>query len=139
MSDPIFRRIALAASILALMTGVAAIGILLCKWMGISGAAITTVATGAMIATLGLQIAFVAVQAFQNGRQPIALRGMGPDAWFTVLVITAIPGVAWSSLAALALPPMQLLLPNPVTPLVNVLLLIVFRELRQRRARGVHA
>lgn len=137
MSDPVFRRIALTASILALMNGVAVLAILFFKWTGSSGASIAIAATGVMILTLGLQIAFVAVQAFRNGRRPIAIRGMGHDAWLTVIVLTAIPGAGWSALASIALPPMQLIMPNQVTPLFNVLLLLIVRELQQRRSTGV--
>lgn len=139
MSDPVFRRIALTASILAPMTSVATLAILVFKWMGISGGFIAIVATGVMILTLGLQIAFVAVQAFRNGRQPIAIPGMGHDAWLTVIVMTAIPGAAWSALAPLAVPPMHLIMPNQITPLVNVLLLLIVRELQHRHSTGVPA
>ena len=44
MSDPVFRRIALTASILALMTGVAALATLFFKWMEIPGVFIPIVA-----------------------------------------------------------------------------------------------
>ena len=137
MSGPVLRRIALTASILALMTSVATLPILFFKWTGMPVARLAIVATGVMILTLGLQIAFVALQAFRNGRQPIAIQGMGYDAWFTVIVMTAIPGAAWNALASVALPPMQLIMPNQVTPLWNVLILIIFRELQHRRSTGV--
>ena len=137
MSDPAFRRIALTASILALMNAVAVLAILFFKWTGHSGAISAIAATGVMILTLGLQITFVAVQAFRNGRRPIAIRGMGYDAWFTVIVMTAIPGAVWSAVASIALPPMQLIMPNLVTPLFNVLLLLIVRVLQQRRSTGV--
>jgi hypothetical protein len=137
MSDPVFRRIALTASILALMNAVAVLAIVFFKWTGSSGAVSAIVATGVMILTLGLQIVFVAVQAFRNGRRPIAIRGMGYDAWYAVLVMTAIPGAVWNVLASVALPPMQLIMPNVVTPLFNVLLLLIVRELQQHRSTGV--
>lgn len=139
MSHPVFRRIALAASILALANVAAVLAILVCSWMGLGGAFVAVAATSVMILTLALQIASVAVQAFHDGRVPIAIRGMGHDAWFTVLILTAIPGALWHSVAALAFPPMQLIMPNQVTPLFNVLLLVIVREHRHRRSTGVHA
>lgn len=139
MSDSVFRRIALTATVLALMTSVATPALLFFKWMEMSGSRIAIVATGVMILTLGLQIIFVAVQAFRNGRQPIAIRGMGHDAWMTVIVMTAIPGAAWGALASLALPPMQLVMPNQVTPLLNVLLLLIVRQVQHRGSTGVPA
>lgn len=133
MSHPVFRRIALLATGLGLIDFLAAPAILLCSWVGMSGGVIAVAATTEMVLTLALQISFVAVQAFQDGRTPVAIRMMGPDAWLTVLVLTALPGVLWHYLAALALPPMQLIMPGYVTPLFNVVLLMVVRMLQQRR------
>ena len=139
MSHSVVRRIALSATILALINNVAAPTVLLCSWLGLSGISIAVAATTVMILTLALQVAFVAVQAFQDGRAPVAIRTMGTDAWFTILVLTAVPGVLWHNLAALAFPPMQLVLPGYITPVFNVVLLIFVRELRQRRDAGVRA
>ncbi|MEO8619587.1 MAG: hypothetical protein ABI625_00900 [bacterium] len=90
-------------------------------------------ATATMVVTITLQVAFLAIQAFPNGRAPIAIRGMGPDAWNTVVVMTAIPGAAWHQLAAVAAPPMQLIMPGYVTPLFNAVLFMFVRELQKRR------
>ena len=139
MSHTVFRRLALSATVLGLLNNVAAPTILLSSWLGMSGRFIAVAATTVMILTLALQIAFVTVQTFQDGRTPIAIRVMGPDAWLTVLILTALPGVLWHHLAALALPPMQLLMPSYVTPLFNVVLLIAVRELQKRRSAGIRA
>jgi hypothetical protein len=139
MSHLTFRRIALLATVLGIIANLGAPAILLCSWLGMSDAFIAVGATSVMILTLALQIAFVAMQAFQNGRTPIPVRMMGPDAWLTVIILTALPGVLWHRLAALALPPMQLIMPGYVTPLVNVVLLVLVREAQQRRSAGVRA
>ena len=139
MSHPVFRQIAFSATILAWINSIAGPTILLCSWLGMSGMPIAFAATTVMILTLALQVAFVAVQAFQEGRAPVAIRTMGSDAWFTILVFTAIPGVLWHNLAALAFPPMQLVLPGYITPVFNVVLLLIVRELRQRRGAGARA
>lgn len=139
MRHPTFRRIALLASVLGLINNVAAPTILLCSWLGASGRVIAVSATAEMVLTLALQIGFVAVQAFQDGRTPVAIRMMGPDAWLTVLVLTALPGVLWHYLAALAFPPMQLIMPSYVTPLFNVLLLMIVRMVQQRRDATIRA
>ena len=139
MSHPVFQRIALLATVLGLVNFVAAPTVLICAWSGMSGRSIGVAATTVMVLTLALQIAFVAMQAFQGGRTPIAIRMMGPDAWYTVLVLTALPGVLWHSLAVLALQPMQLIMPSYVTPLFNVVLLVGVRELQRRRSDGVRA
>lgn len=138
MSHTMFRRIAVAATVLGLLVNAGAPAILLGAWLGISGPIIALAATGVMIVTLGLQIAYVAVQAFAGGRTPIPVRAMGPDAWLVVIILTALPGVLWHRLAALALAPMQLIMPGFVTPLVNVLLLVLAREILQRRSARVH-
>ena len=139
MSHPVFRKIALLATVFGWLNFVAAPAILLCSWLGVSGGVIAVAATIAMILTLALQVAFVAVQACQGGRTPVAIRTMGPDAWFTILVLTAVPGALWHNLAAVAIPPMQLILPGYVTPLFNIVLLLAVRELQQRRSASARA
>lgn len=139
MSQPVFRKIALLATVLGWLNFVAAPAILLCSWRGVSGGVIAVAATIAMILTLALQVAFVAVQAFQGGRTPVAIRTAGTDAWFTILVLTAVPGVLWHNLAAVAIPPMQLIMPGYVTPLFNIVLLLAARELQQRRSASARA
>jgi hypothetical protein len=133
------RRIALVATVLGIISNLGAPTILLCSWIGMSGPFIALGATSVMILTLALQIAFVTVQAFPNGRTPIPIQMMGQDAWLTVIILTALPGVLWHYLAALALPPMQLIMPGYVTPLVNVVLLVIVRAAQQRRSAGVRA
>ena len=137
MSHPVLRRIALLATVLALINIVGAPTILLCSWLGISGTSIAVAATSVMILTLALQVGFVAVQMFPDGRTPIAIRIMGPDAWVTVLIMTALPGVLWHYLAALAFPPMSLIMPGYMTPLFNVVLLLIARGLQQWRSARI--
>ena len=139
MSHPVLRRIALLATVLALINNVAAPAILLGSWLGMSGTFIAVAATSVMILTLGLQVGFVAVQMFPDGRTPIAIRMMGPDAWLTVLILTALPGVLWHNLAALAFPPMPLIMPGYTTPLLNVVLLLIARRLQQWRSARIRA
>ena len=139
MSHPVFRQIALLATVLGWLNFVAAPAILVCSWLGVSGGVIAVAATIAMILTLALQIAFVTVQAFQDGRTPVAIRTMGPDAWFGILVVGALPGVLWHNLAAVAIPPMQLIMPGYVTPLFNIVLLLAAREYQQRRSASARA
>ena len=138
MSHSTFRRIAIVATVLALITSVATLAIVISSWMGMTNRSTPIAATATMVLTLGLQFTFLAIQAFRNGRAPIAIKTMGPDAWNTVVVMTAIPGAVWHQLAALALPPMQLIMPGYMTPLFNALLLMVVRELQKRRD-GVRA
>jgi hypothetical protein len=138
MNYPALRRIALLASVLALITSVVSIVVAISSWMGMSSVLTPVAATTAMVLTLALQFAFLALQAFRNGRAPIAIRTMGPDAWNTVVVMTAIPGAVWHQLAAVAPSPMQLIMPGFVTPLFNVPLFVILRELQKRRD-GVRA
>jgi hypothetical protein len=133
MSHPTLRRIALLASVLAFVISVYSLVVLIYAVMERSSALMPLAATAVMVLTLALQVVFLAVQAFPNGRAPIAIRGMGPDAWNTVIVMTAIPGAAWHQLAAVAFPPMQLIMPGYVTPLFNAVLFMFVRELQKRR------
>ena len=139
MDSRTFRQIALMASILAAITNLGAPAVLGLSWMGMSGPPIAIAATAVMILTLALQIAFVVLQTFPGGRTPIAIRTMGHDAWITIIVLTALPGVLWHYLAAIALPPMQLIMPGFITPLANVVLFVIARELYHRRSAKVSA
>ena len=139
MDSRTFRQIALLASILAALTNLGAPAVLGLAWMGMSGTPIAIAATTVMILTLALQLAFVVLQMFPGGRAPIAIRTMGHDAWLTIIVLTALPGVLWHYLAAIALPPMQLVMPGFMTPLGNVVLFMIARELYLRRSAKVNA
>ena len=134
-----FRQIALLASILAAITNLGAPAVLGLSWMGMSSPSVAIAATTVMIMTLVLQVAFVVLQMFPGGRTPIAIRMMGHDAWLAIVVLTTLPGVLWHYLAAIALPPMQLVMPGFMTPLGNVVLLVIARELQQRRSAKVSA
>jgi len=133
MSHPTLRRIALFSSVLALIISVYSLVVIVYALMERSNVLPPIAATAAMVLTLALQVVFLALQAFPNGRAPIAISGMGPDAWNTVIVMTAIPGAAWHQLAAVASPPMQLIMPGYVTPLFNAVLFMFVRELQKRR------
>ena len=137
MHHSALHRIALLATGLALINFVGAPAILLCSWLGLSGTFLVIAATTVMVLTLALQIGYVVLQIFPQGRTPVAIPVMGPDAWLTVLISTALPGVLWHYLAALALPPMQLIMPSFVTPVFNVVLLLLARELQQRRSASL--
>lgn len=139
MDSRTFRQIALLASILAALTNLGAPAVLGVAWMGMSGTPIAIAATTVMILTLALQLAFVVLQMLPGGRTPIAIRAMGHDAWLTIIVLTALPGVLWHYLAAIALPPMQLVMPGFMTPLGTVVLFILARELYLRRSAKVNA
>ena len=139
MDSRAFRQIALMASIIAAITNLGAPAVLGLSWMGMSGPPIAIAATTVMILTLALQVAFVVLQIFPGGRTPIAIRMMGHDAWITIIVLTALPGVLWHYLAAIALPPMQLIMPGFITPLANVVLFVIARELYHRRSAKVRA
>ncbi len=139
MDSRAFRQIALVASILAAITNLGAPVVLGLAWRGVSGTPIAIAATTVMILTLALQLAFVVLQMFPGGRTPIVIRTMGHDAWLAIIILTALPGVLWHYLAAIALPPMQLVMPGFMTPLGNVVLLVIARELQQRRSAKVSA
>jgi hypothetical protein len=89
-----------------------------------------------MIITLLLPLAFVVAQLFPAGREPVRVRGFGHDAWASVIVFTAMPGVLWSRLGALAGAPVNLLMPGFVTPLVISVILLLGRQVQQRNIRG---
>ena len=139
MSHPALHRIALSATVLGLINFVGAPAVLVCSWLGLSSTFVAVAATSVMILTLALQIGYVGLQTFPDGRTPVAIRMMGPDAWLTVLILTALPGALWHSMAGLALPPLQLIMPSYVTPVFNVVLLLLARELQQRRSASIHA
>ena len=97
---------------------------------------LTGAATTIMIVTLVLQLAFVLAQLFPAGRMAIPARFYGPDAWFTVIILTGLPGVFWHRLADLAGTPMTLIMPGFVTPLVISVLLMIARQIQQRNFRS---
>ena len=139
MKQQTVQRIVWAASIIGLAVDVAALGIVASAWSGlsVSGSFVTIMATAVMIATLALQVTFVIVQLFPNGRAMIPVRMLGPDGWEFVIVSTALPGVLWHSLAPLAIPFMRLIMPGFITPLFTSLLLLVGRVIQQRRMAAI--
>jgi hypothetical protein len=140
MKQKTVQRIVWVASSIGLAVDVVALVIVASAWSGlsVSGAFIKTTATAVMVATLALQVAFVIVQLFPNGRAMVPVRMFGADAWEFVIVSTAIPGVLWHELAELALPSMRLIMPGFTTPLFTSLLLLVGRLVQQRRMTAIH-
>jgi hypothetical protein len=130
------RRVVSTAAIVGIAIDVAAVAIFVAERSGRSGSFITAAATVAMIATLMLQATFVVVQLFANGRAMIPLRWLGPDGWFVVIASTAIPGVLWPNMAAMAVSSMRVVMPGFVTPLVVCVLLLFGRTVQQRRLRA---
>ena len=104
---------------------------------GTAPASLKVAAISIMIVTLLLPVAFVVAQMFPVGREPIAVRGFGHDAWLTVIVATAMPGVAWTRLGALAGRPVNLIMPGLVTPVVIAVIFLFARQLQQRNIRGL--
>ncbi|HXG69617.1 MAG TPA: hypothetical protein VNJ04_03280 [Gemmatimonadaceae bacterium] len=141
MSQQTVQRIVWGAAYTGLVVDVAAIVIAVSVWSGlsVSGAFSTAAATAVMIATLALQLTFVTVQMFPNGRAVVPVPNLGPDGWFWVILSTAIPGVLWHTLADLAIPGMRLIMPGFATPLLTCLLLLVGRRMQLRRRAEARA
>lgn len=135
MKPQTVQRIVWAASIIGLAVDVVTLVIVVSGWSGLSlaGAFVTTTATALMIATLALQATFLIVQMFPNGRAMVPVRMLGPDGWIFVIVSTAIPGVVWQNLGALAIPFMRVITPGFASPLLMCLLLIAGRQVQVRR------
>lgn len=140
MKQQTVQRIVWTASYIGLAVDVATIVIVASAWSGLSltGAFFTTTATVLMIATLALQATFLIMQLFPNGRGMVPVPKLGPDGWLWVIASTAIPGVLWHNLAALAVPFMGLIMPGFVTPLLNCLLLAVARRVQLRNLAAIH-
>jgi hypothetical protein len=115
------------------------LGSIIVAILGATGTAPATLripAISIMIITLLLPLAFVVAQLFPSGREPVPVSGFGHDAWASVIVFTAMPGVLWSRLGALAGAPVNLLMPGFVTPLVISVILLLGRQVQQRNIRG---
>jgi hypothetical protein len=134
MKEQTVQRIVWTASYIGLAVDVATLVMVGLVWSGHSftGAFVTSTATALMIATLALQGIFIVMQLFPNGQAMVPGRLLGPDGWSFVIASTAIPGVLWHNLAALAIPAMRLIMPGFTTPLLTCLLLLVVRRLQQR-------
>jgi hypothetical protein len=141
MKPEIVKRIVWTASYIGVAVDVASLVIAVSAWSGLSlsGSFVTTTATALMIATLALQATFVIVQLFPNGRAKVPVPVLGLDGWFFVITSTAIPGVLWHNLAALAFPFMRLIMPGFATPLLTGVLLMGGRLVQRRRMAEIRA
>jgi len=139
MKEQTVQGIVWTASYIGLAVDVATLVMVGLVWSGhsLTGAFVTSTATALMIATLALQTTFVILQPFPNGQAIVFGRMLGPDGWAFVIASTAIPGVLWHNLAALAIPSMRLIMPGFTTPLFMCLLLLIARRLQQRRFTAI--
>lgn len=129
------RQFTITCFALATAAFLGALTISACTWLGITPPAARPAATAIMIATLGLQVAFALVQLVPEGRQLTNVRFAGPDAWFTIITFTLMPGVAWHYLSTLAAPFMQGIMSGLATPALTGLLLMIGRLIQQRNYR----
>ena len=134
MQERSFRRITAGTVVVATTVWVASMALFICRILRIGNPSIAIAASAVMIMTILLQVVYVLVQGtISNGRTPVRVRFLGPDAWLMILLSTALPGVLWQPLGELALPPMRLVMPGYFTPLGVVLLLLIAVTLRPSR------
>lgn len=135
MRHSIMRRFTILSLAVALAAWLGAMAIAILSWSGIQSQPMTVVATTTMIATLGLQLAFLLAQLLPEGRALIKLRYCGPDAWLTILCFTLVPGVVWHILGEVAAPFMLGIMPGLFTPLLTAVLFMLARLIQQGNYR----
>lgn len=130
------QRLVRVASYIGLALQLATIALWIPAWSGRtpSGTFPMVTATTVMVGTLALQLLFILVPLIPNGRTPVAVGKLGPDGLMWIIVSTMIPGVLWHYLAGLAAPPMRDIMTGFVTPLFLTVLLLISREVQNRRA-----
>ena len=99
-------------------------------------ASLRLAASGIMIITLLLPLAFVAAQFVPEGRAGVPVKGFGVDAWISVITFTTMPGVMWYRLGDLAGRPVNLLMPGFVTPLIIAVIMLFGRQRQLRNTRA---
>lgn len=102
-----------------------------------SGPFIGPTASAAMIVTLALQAIYLVVQLAPNGRAHVPVLTKTDDGWMIAILCTALPGVLWHNLGALAGHPLDQIMPGFVTPLLVSALLLIGRLVQLRRVRAV--
>jgi hypothetical protein len=136
MTQKTIARIVWTTTVTGMIVGGAAVVLAALHLNGHTrGPLVTAAANVVMVLTLAVQATYLVVQLFPNGRTFVPVFTPTGDGWLFAIMTTGWGGVVWDDLGALAGPPMSHILPSPVSPLFNCLLLLIGRMVQLRRIR----